>query len=194
MRIITGSARGCRLKTPKGAEVTRPTADRVKESLFNILGSMVLERKVLDIFAGTGNLGLEALSRGAQSAVFVDKATAKLIEENLQLTRLTEKATVRSGDVFAELARQEAVSPNFSLIFCDPPYHKGLWEEALRRLDRSNGLLAENGILVVEHGADENDMPLLARLQLVHNRRYGHTTQLSFFQWRSYVEAEEEEA
>ena len=194
MRIITGSARGCRLKTPKGAEVTRPTADRVKESLFNILGSMVLERKVLDIFAGTGNLGLEALSRGAQSAVFVDKATAKLIEENLQLTRLTEKATVRSGDVFAELARLAAGSPNFSLIFCDPPYHKGLWEEALRRLDQSNGLLAENGILVVEHGADENDMPSLVRLQLVHNRRYGHTTQLSFFQWRSYVEAEEEEA
>ena len=194
MRIITGSARGCRLKTPKGAEVTRPTADRVKESLFNILGSMVLERKVLDIFAGTGNLGIEALSRGAQSAVFVDKATAKLIAENLQLTRLTEKATVRSGDVFAELARLAAVSPNFSLIFCDPPYHKGLWEEALRRLDQSNGLLAENGILVVEHGADENDMPLLERLQLVHNRRYGHTTQLSFFQWRSYVEAEEEEA
>ena len=79
MRIITGSARGCRLKTPKGADVTRPTADRVKESLFNILGQMVAGRKVLDIFAGTGNLGLEALSRGAESAVFVDKATEKLM-------------------------------------------------------------------------------------------------------------------
>ncbi|WP_173443933.1 16S rRNA (guanine(966)-N(2))-methyltransferase RsmD [Selenomonas ruminantium] len=194
MRIITGSARGCRLKTPKGAEVTRPTADRVKESLFNILGQMVAGRKVLDIFAGTGNLGLEALSRGAESAVFVDKATAKLIAENLQLTRLQEKGIVRSGDVFAELSRQAAGKAEFSLIFCDPPYHKGLWQQALRQIDASDGLMAENGILVVEHGAEENDIPELSRLQLVHNRRYGHTTQLSFFQWRAYVEAEEEEA
>ena len=194
MRIITGSARGCRLKTPKGAEVTRPTADRVKESLFNILGQMVAGRKVLDIFAGTGNLGLEALSRGAESAVFVDKATAKLIAENLQLTRLQEKGIVRSGDVFAELSRQAAGRAEFSLIFCDPPYHKGLWQQALRQIDASDGLMAENGILVVEHGAEENEIPELSRLQLVHNRRYGHTTQLSFFQWRAYVEAEEEEA
>ena len=194
MRIITGSARGCRLKTPKGAEVTRPTADRVKESLFNILGQMVAGRKVLDIFAGTGNLGLEALSRGAESAVFVDKATAKLITENLQLTRLQEKGIVRSGDVFAELSRQAAGRAEFSLIFCDPPYHKGLWQQALKQIDGSDGLMAENGSLVVEHGAEENDIPELSRLQLVHNRRYGHTTQLSFFQWRAYVEAEEEEA
>jgi len=194
LRIITGSARGCRLKTPKGAEVTRPTADRVKESLFNILGQMVAGRKVLDIFAGTGNLGLEALSRGAESAVFVDKATAKLIAENLQLTRLQEKGIVRSGDVFAELSRQAAGKAEFSLIFCDPPYHKGLWQQALRQIDASDGLMAENGILVVEHGAEENEIPELSRLQLVHNRRYGHTTQLSFFQWRAYVEAEEEEA
>ena len=193
MRIITGSARGCRLKTPKGAEVTRPTADRVKESLFNILGQMVAGRKVLDIFAGTGNLGLEALSRGAESAVFVDKATAKLITENLQLTRLQEKGIVRSGDVFAELSRQAAGRAEFSLIFCDPPYHKGLWQQALKQIDGSDGLMAENGILVVEHGAEENEIPELSRLQLVHNRRYGHTTQLSFFQWRAYVEAEEEE-
>ena len=194
MRIITGSARGCRLKTPKGADVTRPTADRVKESLFNILGQMVAGRKVLDIFAGTGNLGLEALSRGAESAVFVDKATAKLIAENLQFTRLQEKGIVRSGDVFAELSRQAAGKAEFSLIFCDPPYHKGLWQQALRQIDASDGLMAENGILVVEHGAEENEIPELSRLQLVHNRRYGHTTQLSFFQWRAYVEAEEEEA
>ena len=194
MRIITGSARGCRLKTPKGTEVTRPTADRVKESLFNILGQMVAGRKVLDIFAGTGNLGLEALSRGAESAVFVDKATAKLITENLQLTRLQEKGIVRSGDVFAELSRQAAGRAEFSLIFCDPPYHKGLWQQALKQIDASDGLMAENGILVVEHGAEENEIPELSRLQLVHNRRYGHTTQLSFFQWRAYVEAEEEEA
>lgn len=193
MRIITGSARGCRLKTPKGAEVTRPTADRVKESLFNILGNLVLERKVLDIFAGTGNLGLEALSRGAASAVFVDKATAGLIRENLELTRLAPRGTVCSGDVFVELSRQSAAQAWFDLIFCDPPYHRGLWQRALEQIDGSEGLMAETGIMVVEHGADENDYPELSRLQLVHNRRYGHTTQLSFFQWRSYMEAEEDD-
>ena len=101
MRIITGTARGCRLKTPKGQD-TRPTADRIKESLFNILGQKVLDRKVLDIFAGTGNLGLEALSRGAKSGMLVDKATAQLMQENARLTRLQDKVTVRGGDVFAE--------------------------------------------------------------------------------------------
>lgn len=193
MRVITGSARGARLKTPKGAEITRPTADRVKESLFNILGSMVQGRKVLDIFAGTGNLGIEALSRGAETAVFVDKATDKLIRENLTITHFTDKAIVRSGDVFAEMTRLARSRAEFSLIFCDPPYHKGLWEQALTQIDMSEGLMAENGILVIEHGADEGEFPRLDRLVQVMNRRYGHTTQLSFFQWQSYMTAEEEE-
>ena len=126
-------------------------------------------------------------------AVFVDKATAGLIRENLELTRLSDKGTVRSGDVFAELSRQSAAQAGFTLVFCDPPYHQGLWQRALVQIDGSDGLMAEEGILVVEHGADENDYPELSRLQLVHNRRYGHTTQISFFQWRSYMEAEEDE-
>jgi 16S rRNA G966 N2-methylase RsmD len=109
-------------------------------------------------------------------------------------TRLQEKGIVRGSDVFAELSRQAAGRAEFSLIFCDPPYHRGLWQQALRQIDASDGLMAENGILVVEHGAEENEIPELSRLQLVHNRRYGHTTQLSFFQWRAYVEAEEEES
>ena len=121
MRIITGSARGCRLKTPKG-QATRPTSDRIKESLFNILGSKVYGRKVLDIFAGTGNLGLEALSRGAASACFVDQATAALIRENAVHTRLKDRATVHGGDVFAQLTRFEQGGASFDLIFCDPPY------------------------------------------------------------------------
>ena len=187
MRIITGSARGCRLKTPKGQD-TRPTADRIKESLFNILGQKVLDRKVLDIFAGTGNLGLEALSRGAECAVLVDKATAPLMQENARLTRLQDKVTVRGGDVFAELGQLDRSRAEFGLIFCDPPYHKGLWERALLLIDQSENIMAHNGILVVEHGADENELPALGRLMAVMNRRYGHTTQLTFFQWRAYVE------
>ncbi len=187
MRIITGSARGCRLKTPKGWN-TRPTADRVKESLFNILGQKVIDRKVLDIFAGTGNLGLEALSRGAKACVMVDQATADIMKENVRLTRMQEKAVVRGGDVFAELGRLAGSREEFDLIFCDPPYHIGLWEKALLTIDRSKGIMARNGILVIEHGADENEIPELSALSLVLNRRYGHTTQLSFYQWREYVE------
>ena len=187
MRIITGSARGCRLKTPHGQETTRPTSDRVKESLFNILGQMVLDRKVLDIFAGTGNLGLEALSRGAASAVMVDRATADLIRDNAKLTRLQDKVEVRSGDVLAELSRLQASGRQFDLIFCDPPYHLGLWEKALCTIDASEGLMAKNGILIIEHGADEDVQPELSKLTRVMNRRYGHTTQLSFYQWHDYV-------
>lgn len=190
MRIITGSARGAKLKTPKGQD-TRPTADRVKESLFNILGRMVEGRRVLDIFAGTGSLGLEALSRGAESAVLVDKATAALMLENARHTHLDSKAEVMGADVYGALGRLAARGDSFSLIFCDPPYHKGLWERALSMLDES-GLLAYEGILVVEHGADENAYPVLRNLQLALNKRYGHTTQLSFFQRRDYLQACEE--
>ena len=190
MRIITGSARGCRLKTPKG-QATRPTSDRIKESLFNILGPKVYGRKVLDIFAGTGNLGLEALSRGAASACFVDQATAALIRENAVHTRLQDKAAVHGCDVFAQLSRFAQGGESFDLIFCDPPYHKGLAWRALTFFDEST-VLAHAGILVVEHGADENDMPELSELRCVLNRRYGHTTQLSFFQRKAYLKEIEE--
>ena len=201
MRIITGSARGCRLKTPKG-QATRPTSDRIKESLFNILGPKVYGRKVLDIFAGTGNLGLEALSRGAASACFVDQATAALIRENAVHTRLQDKAAVHGCDVFAQLSRFAQGGESFDLIFCDPPYHKGLAWRALTFFDESTVLahagilvVAQSivlGILVVEHGADENDMPELSELRCVLNRRYGRTTQLSFFQRKAYLKEIEE--
>ncbi len=190
MRIITGSAKGARLKTPKGQD-TRPTADRIKESLFNILGQMVQGRTVLDIFAGTGNLGLEALSRGAARAVLVDKATAPLMRENAAHTRLADRTEIMGGDAYSVLARLEAQGKRFGLIFCDPPYHRGLWEKALKFLDESQ-VLSPEGILVVEHGADENDLPELQRLRRVLNKGYGHTTQLSFFQWGEYLDACEE--
>lgn len=186
MRIITGSARGCRLKTPKGAATTRPTADRVKESLFNIIGARTIDARVLDIFAGTGNLGLEALSRGATKAIFIDKATRELITFNAKITKLADKAEILAGDAFNELSRLAAAKEEFNLIFTDPPYHLGLWQKTLSYLDTTD-LLARSGVLIVEHGADENDLPPLTRLECVMNRRYGHTTQLSFFQWKDYL-------
>lgn len=178
MRIITGSAKGCNLKTPKGM-ATRPTSDRVKESLFSILGSDVGGR-VLDVFAGTGGLGLEALSRGAESCVFVDKATADIISYNAEHTRLAERCTILKGDVFAHMQRLAAQHVQFDMVFCDPPYHQGLAHRALSLLDEGS-LLAPDALVIVEHGGDENDLPQTQRLRLVKNQRYGKTTQLSFY-------------
>ena len=178
MRIITGSAKGCNLKTPKGMS-TRPTSDRVKESLFSILGSDACGR-VLDIFAGTGGLGLEALSRGADSCVFVDKATADIIADNAEHTRLAGKCQILKGDVFVQLRRLEAAGKQFDLVFCDPPYHQDLAHKALRQLDNSS-LLAHDAIVVMEYGGDEAALPATDRLQLVKTQRYGKTTQISFY-------------
>lgn len=179
MRIITGSARGCKLKTPKGME-TRPTADRIKESLFNILQGKIAGKRILDIFAGTGNLGLEALSRGAAEAVFVDKATAALISENAEHTHLAAKSKIMRADALAALLKMAAQKQQFDLIFCDPPYRRGLWEKVLQFIDE-NDILAPGGLVIVEHGRDENQLPSLQRLSRYRNETYGSTTQISFF-------------
>ncbi len=180
MRIITGSARGCRLKAPRGMQ-TRPTSDRIKESLFNILGSFVREKEVLDLFAGTGSLGLEALSRGAEHAVFVDRATAGIIRENAEHTRLADRSEILKGDVIACLSRMGREGRNFRLIFCDPPYHAGLWEQTLRMVDHLE-LLAPEGLLVVEHGGDEN-LPEqeLQGLECIREVRYGPVSTIHIF-------------
>lgn len=178
MRIITGTAKGCKLKTPKGM-TTRPTSDRVKESLFSILGTDT-QGKVLDIFAGTGGLGLEALSRGADSCVFIDRATAEIIRFNAEATHLSDRTEILRGDVFSHLQRLENQGQQFDLVFCDPPYHQGLSQRALAWLDASH-ILAEDALVVVEHGGDENDLPATKNLQLVRNQRYGKTTQISFY-------------
>ena len=180
MRIITGKARGARLKSPKGL-MTRPTSDRIKESLFSILGGRVVGRRVLDLFAGTGSLGLEALSRGAASAVFVDRATEHVLRENAEHTRLNETARILRGDVFSVLSRLAAESAVFDLVFCDPPYHRGLWERALTALDASP-VLSEGALVIVESGEDEKEIPPLSRLSLVREERYGHTTRVRIFE------------
>lgn len=186
MRIITGSARGCRLQTPTGMS-TRPTADRVKESIFNILGNLA-GCSVLDIFAGTGNLGLEALSRGAAKAVFLDKATVHLIQANAERTHLSESALVMGGDALVSLSRLQAAGEKFNLVFCDPPYRQGLWEKALSFLDGSV-LLLPQALVVVEQGVDEKDIASLSQLSLVRQKKYGATTKVSFF--RSNTEEKE---
>ncbi len=170
MRVITGSARGRRLKELEGME-TRPTTDRVKEGLFNILQFDIEGRRVLDLFAGTGQLGIECLSRGAASAVFVDRRAdaVKLIRENLKVTELTDRARVVSGDSMEYL---KSVREKFDLVLLDPPYAADLLENAISHLARFD-ILAPHGILVAEHPV-EKAMPALAAPYRLHRTyRYG---------------------
>ena len=128
MRVITGSARGRILKELQGME-TRPTTGKVKESIFSIIQFDIEGRRVLDLFAGTGQLGIEALSRGARQCVFIDQRAdaVKLIRENVEVCGLTDRAVIRSGDAMAYLKSGE----KFDIIFLDPPYASGLLEKAL---------------------------------------------------------------
>lgn len=179
MRIITGSAKGIKLKTPKGLKV-RPTGDRVKESLFSILADTVANARVADIFSGTGNLGLEALSRGAASAVFVDSASASiaLIRENAGLTGLADRAEIIRADALAAIDRLAAQGRKFDLVFCDPPYNRGLAAAALTRLDAGRPL-SSGAIVVIEHSRHEEVPGNLKHLALKRTERYGDT-QVSF--------------
>ena len=145
MRVITGKARGVQLKTPDGM-LTRPTADRVKEAMFSIIQFDVPGAKVLDLFGGTGQLGIEALSRGAGKAVFVDQRedSCRLIRENLRRTKL-EGEVVRS-DYLAYLNRCQE---QFDIIFLDPPYAEVFLETAVKRITEID-ILQSNGIIVTE--------------------------------------------
>ena len=129
MRVITGIARGRRLKEPNGME-TRPTTDRVKEGIFSSIQFEVEGRKVLDLFGGTGQMGIEALSRGAAHCTFVDlqKQAVAIIRENVNSTGFADQSTVIQGDALAYLSR---CREKFDLIFLDPPYESGLLEKAM---------------------------------------------------------------
>ena len=167
MRVISGSVRGRRLKTPENYDI-RPTTDNVKESLFNIIQFDIEGRRVLDLFAGTGQLGIECLSRGAESVVFIDQSreAVKIIKENLRACGLS-----------APVLQQEALSylrgcGSFDLIFVDPPYYSGLYEPVLNAIN-SVDILSDGGIIVCE-SRRETPMPeLAAPYQKRREYRYG---------------------
>ncbi len=178
MRVITGTARGRKLKELPGLE-TRPTTDRVKEGVFNIIQFDIEGRRALDLFAGTGQLGIEALSRGALSAVFVDqrKDAAALIKENLKLTNLLDRARVVNGDALGYLASEKE---RFGLIFLDPPYAAGLWRPALEAISRFD-ILMNHGIIICESPADQ-EMPALNPPYFQHRvYRYGKTKITTYY-------------
>ena len=147
MRVITGKARGVQLKTPEGM-TTRPTTDRVKEALFSIIQFEIAGARVLDLFGGTGQLGIEALSRGAKSAVFVDagEPACRLIKENLKRTKLEADARVIRADYLDYLKR---CRENFDIIFLDPPYAEVFLENALKCIAEID-ILQSGGIIVTE--------------------------------------------
>ncbi len=180
MRVIGGTAKGRRVKSFKGQSL-RPTADRVKEALFNILPHDLSGWKVLDLFAGTGNLTFEALSRGAERACLVDvsREASKMIRKNVEALGFSRCAKVMGMPALRAIHVLAGRGDKFDLVLVDPPYHKGWVERVLRSLSQED-LLEDDGILVMEHSAREEVKESYGSLILQDQRRYGGS-RLSFF-------------
>lgn len=180
MRVIAGALRGKKLSQPSGRDI-RPTSDKMRESVFNILGRRVQGARVLDLFAGTGALGIEALSRGAAFAVFLDHSgpAVRLIEKNLTLCGLSDRARIFKWDISRTLYGLRSAG-GFDLVFLDPPYGKDLLPLAIRHLEKAR-VLEKNAILVAEHGLDESPAPPSAFV-LFDQRRYGKSL-VSFLEY-----------
>ena len=175
MRIITGRARGLQLNTPKNMDV-RPTADRVKESVFNIIGNKIVQAEVVDLFAGTGNLGLESWSRGAAAVTFIDasRESLRIVESNVQKCRAQEACTLLKGNAVQIISRLHQQGKRFDFAFCDPPYNKGWLEQIMQALEQSP-LLQEGGYLVMERSPQEELASLPEDYTLVRSAKYGDT-------------------
>ncbi len=180
MRVISGTARGRKLKRVPGVS-TRPIMDRVKENLFNILGLSVPESHWLDLFGGTGQVGIEALSRGAQHVVFVDKVTAavRTINSNLSHTGLSDGATVLKRDAFRYL--EDPQGAPFDIVYVAPPQYLGMWSDVLGLIDkRPLTYLAEDGLVIVQIDPKEEEALALQNLEQIDARRYGSTLLLFY--------------
>jgi len=190
MRIISGTSKGRKLVTPKKYSV-RPTSDRVKESLFNILGSEVEGKVVLDLFAGTGNLGIEALSRGAKWVIFVEKGrqALRLIQTNLKQFGLEDRSEILPKDVNRAIGILKQRGECFDLILMDPPYEKGLIQRTLMKLN-SHQIYHRDSILVIEHNRREPLPHILNGWSLVRQQKIGDTL-LSFLTVRVRDDAPE---
>lgn len=177
MRVIAGSARGTRLVAPEGLE-TRPTSDRVRESLFNILGPRVQGSHFLDLFAGSGANGIEALSRGAVRAVFVEnnRAACACILQNLEKAKLGDQGALFRTPLPEALAR---IPGTFDLVFADPPYHYAHYADLLQAL-QDYDRLAPQAVVVVEHESRVVLPEVVGALARTREARYGHTT-LAFY-------------
>ena len=172
MRVITGSARGAKLKTLEGL-ATRPTSDRVKEAIFNIIQFDIQGRRVLDLFCGSGQLAIEALSRGADYAVIVDQSAeaVKVIKDNLKKTKFDQQASVFQMDYLRYLS---TAREKFDLIFLDPPYAEKSLENALQKISEID-ILSEGGIIICERPKDKVMPPEVGGLLCSRDYNYGKT-------------------
>jgi 16S rRNA (guanine(966)-N(2))-methyltransferase RsmD len=176
VRVIAGIAKGHKLEVPPGLAV-RPTPDRAKEALFNILGKRVVDCRFLDLYAGSGAIGIEALSRGAAQVVFVEKKRpiARIIERNLAKTGLAEHATVVSADVAQTLEKMADKPLSFDIIFADPPY-KAKKALAILQLIDNKRVLNTNGLVVWEHASSVSVPAKIGKLVSIKDVRYGDTS------------------
>lgn len=175
MRVIAGKAKGHRLKSVPGRG-TRPITNRAKAALFSIIGNDVIGCRFLDLFAGTGQVGIEALSRGAAEVVFVEQAGTALrtIRENLVRTRLEGGARMVRADVFDFLAQEVGTKPEpFDYVYIAPPQYQGLWVRTLRALDAHPGWLADDGWAIAQIHPREYEELALEYLTLFDQRTYG---------------------
>lgn len=174
IRVIAGSAKGRRLKLVPG-DTTRPVMDRVKEAVFSIIGRNIIGSRFLDLFAGTGSVGIEALSRGAEQAVLVERDgfAVKTIQANLALTKLGDRAVIRRTDVFAFLKIPPAVP--FDFIYVAPPQYKGLWLETLNTLEANPAWIPEGTTVIVQIDPSEYQPLSLQFLESYDERQYGKT-------------------
>nr|WP_314278524.1 16S rRNA (guanine(966)-N(2))-methyltransferase RsmD [uncultured Peptostreptococcus sp.] len=179
MRVISGSARGLKLNTPSDDKI-RPTTDRVKESMFNIIQDLVYDSQVLDLFAGSGALGIEALSRGANRVVFSDKSpdSIKIVKSNIEKVKLSNKSLVLNYDFKRCLSKMGSENQKFDLVFVDPPYYKGLFEEVLATI-RDNDILNKDGVVILEHDANTK-IGHVDGLEVYKEKKYG-ITMLTFY-------------
>lgn len=180
MRVITGSAKGRRLLTPKSNRV-RPTTDRIKEALFSILGEKVINSTFVDCFSGTGSIGIEALSRGAKECYFIDNhhESISIIKENLSITDLWEGSQIISKNVISGMNELSQMGKKADIIFLDPPYLKGLIQPTLAAIV-DNDILHQSSWIIVEH-SEKDILEHQDNLHYFRQQTYGNIA-LSFFQ------------
>lgn len=183
MRVISGTARGRRLISFSGDKI-RPTADKVKGSIFNIIASNfgpLEDIKVLDLFSGTGNLGIEALSRGAARAAFVDEhpASINILKENIDICGFAERSEIIQATVESGIKLLSKRGARFNLVFLDPPYEKGLIEKTMEEIV-NKGVLEDDAVVIAEHSLRERPLTEYDGLTLTDQRKYGNT-EISFY-------------
>lgn len=173
LRVIAGKYRGRKLISPDGQEI-RPTTDRVKENVFNLISLKLPGSNFLDLFAGSGGIGIEAISRGSEKTVFVDKSQISIacLKENLEKLKVNEGHIIYCEDSFNIISKLEVQNEKFDIIYLDPPYKTGIYQEAIKKIAEAD-ILSEDGIVVSEHSVEDVFSELPESFILLKEKKYG---------------------